>query len=277
MDVSRRNFLKIGFNTLGIAAATSVLNSTEKSKSDLEEKVKTWDPEILGFIEQNKKIISESANKYQLPPEFLASVLYTEKLETGLIDRILDCILPFLGFDSSIGDGQIRKHTAAEADGKNYDRLSYKARHSYKEKLLGINSNIEYSAKVLRYLINRANRFPNAPLEQLEKSPDLMAIAATEYNLGTKNSEAKNAKPNYYGFKIVGNLLDDSPLHKIFGKNSNSMAQNIKKYLDGNKDSVAESLRNYEAEREKRIIRRTGGLTGGLALSLSAWYLTLRK
>ena len=277
MALTRRQFLKGGAVIAGLRALTTTPVSEGSSKeaySELERIAKAWESEVLSFIETNKDYIIKSAESHKLPPEFLASVLYYEKGHENIVRRIYDFFKSII-FDTSVGDGQIKISAATTADGRDPKRLSIEEHLTYRRKLLETPSNIDYVAKRLRSLIDRPNRYPGINPEDLIENPKAMAIAATEYNLGDRSSSRETAKPNIEGFVVIAELVDGSPLYKIFGRQSQSEGQKIRGYLEDNRALINEAIRNYEVERDRTSQRRIGyGTLSLVALGGLGWAIS---
>ena len=230
----------------------------------------------LKFIKENKEHITKSALAYDLPPEFLASVIYLEKTKETAINKFTDKLLSLLNLDPSIGDGQIKISTSAMLDGRDYNSLSKKEWQNYRENLTKTSSNIDYVAKYLNYIVNMPNRAMSISPEELINRPEVMAIVATEYNIGMRKSSLNEAKPNAYGFDVVAGLTDDSPLYNIFGRNSKPESKIIRSYLEHNRDLAAKALKNSEVEDKKRFEERLSyAITPFIALG--GLYFILKK
>src|SRR3989338_11264042 len=122
MQASRRTFLKAAVPVLTvILPAEADLQSIPDyedvfsdlrltDKKDLESK------KALESIVADREFILREAETADLPPEFLASVIYDQRRDetwlSGLTDRILSIVR-----DQSMGEGQIRPSVAALTDG----------------------------------------------------------------------------------------------------------------------------------------------------------------
>jgi len=216
--------------------------------------------DLIQFIRDNNHYIKSSAGQYELPPEFLASVLYREKSKENSSNRLSDCVTSIWGYDASLGDGQIKISAAAKSDGKNYNELKEKERLEYRGILLKTSGNIEYVARNLRFLVDRPNRKPGIQAEELIKDPHLMAVIATEYNSGPKNSTLEEANPNIAGYDVIAGLLQNFQFFEMFGNGlrhylsrRHQIISEIRSYLNHNRNLITKSIINADREQEKRL------------------------
>jgi len=275
MPITRRDFLKGVVAGTTLNAAVPLNQVLEDSNRTLEEKlINSWETENLNFISENRNNIRQSAHNQDLPPEFLAALIYNEKTKESFISRTMDNVLLLAGLDPTIGDAQIKISTAAMLDGNN-KKLSNKEQHIKYSKLIDTPSNIDYAAKYIRYILDRHNRFPKITSEELLNNPNAMAIVATEYNRGPSKSPVQKAKPNASGLHVVSLLCDNSILYKLFERKLKGEDKRIGEYFLTNK-YIGEAFRNHDIESDGRLGRRSAYYTLGLSLLGLGYYIIHR-
>ena len=113
-STTRRDFLKVAGTSIAAVAQEEHLKAQQPSLDDL--LTIPWDNNTLNFIHSNKNCIVQSADRYNLPAEFLASVIYYESLQNGFLSRFKDRAMRILNMDPTLGPAQVRLSVAALMD-----------------------------------------------------------------------------------------------------------------------------------------------------------------
>lgn len=276
MSLSRRSFLNAAA-VLGLASVNPSAETNSSSVPDYEgglSDLRLTERKALESIVADQKFILKEAKTADLPPEFLASIIYDHRRDANWLTDLTDKVLSVIG-DPSMGEGQIRPSVAARTDGLK-EGINFRQHLEYRDMLLKPSNNIYYTAQYLRLLLEKDNRFPGIKAEDLSKNPNAMAIIATEYRSHpTKNSNDK-AKPSYYGYRVIAGIAEDSPLYRILGVNLGDSSQLASQYLNQNFSGIIEARKNYDDEKTARAGRRVGipiataAGTAGLYLGLKA-------
>jgi len=277
--VSRRGFL--GALGIGTAASAAVLampsssNANEEGSDDLCELMP--DGCAIEFIKKYKKIIFRESEEHDLPPAYLASVLYAEMANRPSFEDSGDRLKSILNADGSYGPGQIRLSTALYLDGRIKELSDMKdidtdVKKEYIQKLNDPVENIHYTAKYLIHLKNKKNRYSFLSAEQFSQNPRAMAVIATEFNKGETNSREEEAGFSPYGYGVVIGLSSSSEIKSIFPSDAETRRVNDE-FLKDNKENMLEYMK-----REHRLSKRDWYLVGGLSvaaagLSFAAWGL----
>ncbi|MEP0811757.1 hypothetical protein [Trichocoleus sp. ST-U2] len=199
---------------------------------------RTWDsPYIAEFkdkwVREHSQLIHEAADRYNLPPELVAGVIWQE---AGVLPGIVDTAIyqarnwlpididpesplndiPVIGRifgspeETSFGEIQMQIRTAAELLGyENPENLSEAQEKEIIAKLEDPASSIDLAARYLAQL--RENTSEN--FLDLDNQPETMTdeefvAVATQYNRGDLTLEQVNQKPDY-GESIL-NLRDNT-------------------------------------------------------------------
>ena len=270
MQITRRTFLK---NSVP-AAASLIIASSGKSagqsldaltghdyNKDVFASLKPDDTRILEDIAAKKSHIMRAASVENLPPELIASVIYDQQRDQSLLSNLVDRYFSYLR-DQSLGEGQVKPSMAALTDGKR--SLSFSDTLHYRAKLLQSSTNIEYVAKTLRFFLDRENRFPGITAEELLRNPHAMAVIASEYRKGFTRSHKDQAKPNYYGYRVIAGLTEDSPIYRALDIGPDARGALISQYLYQNFQRVVDARRAYDNEMQFRDGQRLTGVGLGI-------------
>lgn len=162
------------------------------------------------IIVANKEYIFAAAEKFEIDPVILASIIYAEQcLNVNWVDDLLDGFLGFYGIDTSVGIAQVKISTAKFLEEKGYMPsitaedggwsipgigFIHGTENMAREKALENPSiNIMYAAAYIRYFQDLwAEAFPD-----ISTSTDILAAL---YNLGhEQTSPNENPTPNPFG------------------------------------------------------------------------------
>jgi len=208
--------------------------------------------ELINDFSSYINTAADSTGTNGIPPRMLASVLMIEianrpkegrNSEINVVNENYNVLKDggWLFYEQkrtnrSIGVGQIRTSTAAmveenttwidqdmndkETDrnkiNKNFMDLNLEKRNDIFEELRFPKSNIMMAAKLLTKLKNRTNRFPTLSKKDFVANEHAVEVIATEYNMGSTNSQAKDAQASPYGQVAWLNLTTDPLIIKYF-------------------------------------------------------------
>jgi hypothetical protein len=190
-------------------------------------------PDALAIISQYRNIIATEAQRYDLPAELLAAIIYSHQSALTPFRKFTDCAGSALGYDLSLGLAQIRISNAATNDRVPFASLSPGAFKNYRSILLDPVQNIKYQAKELRLLLERDSRFPGITSEQLIRAPFIMALLMSEYRMGRQEADSGTSRLSANAFGDLKLLQENSVF--IFGRDSADNLQiqnNVREYLD---------------------------------------------
>lgn len=282
MQTSRRNFLKAAVAVLGLASVSPPAETDLQSVPDYEKvfsDLRIADKKALESIIADREPILKEAQIADLPPEFLASIIYDHRRDANWLTDLTDKVLSVVR-DQSMGEGQIRPSVAALTDGMK-EGLNWRQHWAYREMLADPAVNIYYTAQYLRFLLQKGHRFPGIKKEELLQNPNAMAIIATEYRSHPTRTPNEKAKPSYYGYRAVAGIAEDSPLYRILGINPGDSSRLASQYLNQNFSGIIKARKNYDAETVGRTGKRAGFsaiITGGaIAAYLGSEALRNRK
>lgn len=181
---------------------------------------------VTNLLVEHRDLIMQSAERFNLPPRLVASVIYTERtLNVNWLESELDMLLAKTGYSSSIGMGQVKIHTAQWIEKKIWDTESdyylgaayrkfipkSKDREELINRLKEPRWNLNYIAS---YLAMFCKRWKDAGYG-IENRPD---IIGTLYSLGpfrvSDKKERKphgNPRPNHFGI-VVKRFYDSQKL-----------------------------------------------------------------
>jgi len=193
------------------------------------------------FLEENKQRIIDYSKKFNVPVDLIAATLCSENAERKKYQDLADVVGKFLGMNVSLGGGQVRISTAAYLDGfikdmSEYRELDSKIKKDLMDKLETSEGTIEYIAKNLAYLMNRANRFKGWNIDDILSDPRYLGIIGTEYTKGPTNTELADAGVSAEGFGYLYEL-EINDFSRIFGTESVLTASNresIESYIRKN-------------------------------------------
>lgn len=276
---TRRDILKL----LGLAAAmpsgqaNASPNMPEKSLCST-----IADSDALDFLEKYKDTIAREAEDNGLPKEFVASVIYAEKSATsGFSERMGDWVNSIFNADGTYGPCQVKLSTALFLDGKiktmeEMDKISDDVKKEYIKKLYDPAAGINYASRYLAYLKNRKNRYPSLAKDELLQNPRAMAILATEYNLGEKNSAADEARFSYYGYNVIIGLSSCSDIEDVFKIDAKTKYL-CDKFLAENREWIEGMVKKGEPDKKPKKYRKAmivgeAIVISGIALAAGAYY-----
>jgi hypothetical protein len=159
-------------------------------------------PDEIGVITQHRDAILAEAQKYDLPPELLASIIYGHQRDLTPFRKFTDCAGSALGGDLSLGLAQIRVSNAATNDKQEFASMAPADFKNYRSTLLDPLQNLEYQAKELRQLLEREIRFPGITAEELVHDPFIMTLLMSEYRMGRQGVPVSTSR-------LSGNALFD--------------------------------------------------------------------
>lgn len=173
------------------------------------------DQETVDLLHSKKNLISYAANKFDVNPSFLASIVYTERyLNYDWTDKVFDQALAMVGKNSSIGFCQVKLKTAYYIEKQLADSLSdfypgekYKnilglTKNPYRliERLQNDSLNILYAAAYLRIIQSYWSKHGFT----IDDRPE---IIGSLYQLGLFQESGKPRQPHF------------NPRANNFGKN----------------------------------------------------------
>ena len=164
-------------------------------------------PDELAVVAQYKDAIATTARRHDLPPEFLAAIIYGHQRGLTPFRKFTDCAGSALGRNLSLGLAQVRISTAAANDKLELAELSPATFKSYRAKLLDPAGNIEYQARELRQLLERDHRFPGITAEALVHDPFVMTLAMSEYREGPQAAPSSESRLSGRAFGDLSRLL----------------------------------------------------------------------
>src|SRR3989338_1544631 len=257
MPISRRNFLKAAVS--GLASVISPAEQELLASTDYKESfpdLRLADAGALESIVADREHILKEAKEADLSPIFLASVIYDHRRDANRLTDLADKLLSMVR-DQSMGEGQIRPSVAALTDGLN-EGVNFRQHMAYRKMLDDPAMNVYYTARYLRFLLQKEHRFPEITKEELLQNPKAMAIIATEYRSHPTETSNEKAKPSYYGYRVIAGIAEDSPLYGVLGINPRDSGRLASQYLNQNVSGIIEARKNYEAENIRRTGKRAG-------------------
>jgi hypothetical protein len=175
-------------------------------------------PEPLAIIRRYRATLAAQASRQDLPPEILATIIYTHQRGLTSFRRFTDCAGSAIGGDLSLGLGQIRISTAAGNDGKRFATFSIGGFRQYRSELLDPVQNIRHLGREVRLLLDRNNRFPGIAAQELIHHPSALALLMSEYRMGRQAADSSAARLGSSGLRDLG-YLEKNDVY-IFGRSA---------------------------------------------------------
>jgi hypothetical protein len=188
----------------------------------------------LNVVKENKQAIMNEAERFDLPPELLAAIIYNHQRDLTSFRIFTDCFGSALGRDLSLGPAQVRISTAVQSENRRLDEITPKEFKLYRASLLDPNLNVRYQAKELRSLLERKDRSPGITAAELMNSPQVMALLLSEYRMGRKNSLRDSTGFGAGSLGALQLLMDNEDLY-MFGRSFSdalTLRKKIQDYLD---------------------------------------------
>ena len=201
---------------------------------------------LMDHITSYRDVIIKKSEQHDLPPAFVACALYNEMSRVSSFGKLRDWSASFLGYDASIGDGQLRISTAMGMDNKSHN-ATREEKLIYRSALLDSEKNLGLVAKHLRHLLNRKNRTPNISSGDLEKNPHLMAVTYTEYAYSPSRNPLETAVPSRDGISLLHCLTDESAIPPLFiadRPRRDALDDIIRSYIRSNDGPIQDFLKN---------------------------------
>lgn len=190
-------------------------------------------PNELDVITAYKDAIVTEAQRYDLPSELLAAIIYSHQKTLTPFRKFTDCAGSALGKDLSLGLAQIKISNAVSNDRLKFAAISLDDFNYYRSVLLDPFRNIQYQAKEVRLLLERNSRFPGITAEELIHEPFIMALLMSEYRMGRQEAASSTSKLSANAFWDLRFLQENSVY--IFDRDPADTVQiqnKIREYLD---------------------------------------------
>lgn len=190
-------------------------------------------PDPSTIIHRHRQTIAAEAGRNDLPPELLATIIYSHQAGLTTFRKFTDCSGSALGSDLSLGLAQIRVSTAADNDGFHVAELPTKEFRGYRTALLDPAQNIRIQAREVRLLLDRNNRSPRISAAQLIRDPFVMVLLMSEYRMGRQSAGRGTARIGASGIHDLGHLEKDEVY--IFDRDAAEVSEiqkTVGKYLD---------------------------------------------
>lgn len=155
------------------------------------------------FLNRYQDEIRGTSATYDLPASLVAAVVADHLRQQTAFRDFTDCAGSALGANLSLGPGQIRMSTAAALQRRSFANLSGPAYRELRRRLMTPEENLDFTAKELRALLERRNRYPGITSTELMRQPHAMALAVSEYRMGRSSAPRDSAK---LGINAFGTL-----------------------------------------------------------------------
>jgi hypothetical protein len=176
------------------AEQSSLLKTSSITAVACTRELLTDDSDAMAIIARHEDAIGAAARRHDLPPEFIAAIIYGHQRGLTPKRKFTDCAGSALGADLSLGLAQVRLSTAAANDALELSDVSPALFKRYRAMLLDPMQNIEYQSRELRRLLDRANRFPGITAEELIHNPFAMTLIMSEYRARPQETPAQESK-----------------------------------------------------------------------------------
>ncbi|MFO8015900.1 MAG: twin-arginine translocation signal domain-containing protein [Candidatus Woesearchaeota archaeon] len=271
--ISRRGFLKgvIGTGSaLALGGSAACSDPVETVRNEIEGR----DRSAVGFLEEHKATIEDTARENGLPPAFLASILYAEMANRPSFEDVGDNMKSAIGLEGSYGPGQVQLSTALQIDGLpekygGFSEIPGSIKRDYISMLKDPEQNIMFAARYLSFLRERSNRYSSLSAEGFAENPEAMAVIATEYQIGPKESDADEAGFNPYGYGVVKGLSSSSEFSSLYPSGSGTISK-CDAFLREHKQEIREEVENRSMPDKFLVL--LGGYVAVAAAAFSAVY-----
>ena len=194
----------------------------------------------LAFVRQYRETITAAAREYEIPPEFVASLILTENQDRSYFEDMKDVLGVAFRRNVSIDVGQIRISTAMELEGIVYTQERFEEHYDrIVKQLQQPDESITLMAQYSRRLANRRLNSPSA--QRILADPSKFALLASLYGSGEGRKEVSG-----YGLRALSCLVTE-PLLGFFDTASReehpNLVMNAKIYIGANISTLEQYLK----------------------------------
>jgi len=165
-------------------------------------------PDPLQLLALHRDAIVEQSALNNLPATLLAAVIVDHQRQLTSYREFTDCAGSALGANLSLGLGQLRISTASLLERKPLSKLSSQEFRNLRARLLDPALNIAMTARELRALLERPNRYPGMASSALLHDPAAMAVIVSEYRMGRMDAANADARLAINAFSTLDLMQD---------------------------------------------------------------------
>lgn len=182
--------------TLGLGSMLYGLSSSDRLGERID--LPFYD-RVTSFLTLQQDSLEAAAQKYDLPVDLIAAILYQENDCRPKLQDWKDDALGELRINHSRGVGQVRISTAMRLDGIDFETASREDFDRYLLVLDTVDDNIEYIARELDYIRNQTPRTSGLGVKALLSDTETLDVIASQYRSGLHMQPDKNS----YGRNIL--------------------------------------------------------------------------